>query len=107
VNKEWDNELANVAVRCVSSHVLEGSRPQYWMTDRRLVGHGDRCLAFIRDMRMEKDDNLLIPGAIRNLAVYHSRQGRLREAEELYELGLKDARMQLSHASSRSKCKTT
>jgi tetratricopeptide (TPR) repeat protein len=89
VNKEWDNELANLAIRCVSSHVLERSRPQYWVTDRRLVGHGDRCLALIRDMKMEKDDNLLIPEAIRNLAIYHSRQGRLREAEELYELGLK------------------
>jgi tetratricopeptide (TPR) repeat protein len=89
VNKEWDNELASLAICCVSSQVLERSSPQYWVTDRRLVGHGDRCLAFIRNMRMEKDDNLLIPEAARNLAVYYSRQGRLREAEELYELGLK------------------
>jgi tetratricopeptide (TPR) repeat protein len=88
VNEKWNNELANLAISCVSSHVLDQSRPEYWVTDQRLAGHSDRCLTFIRRTLMEKDDNTPTPEAVRDLAVYCSRQGRLGEAEELYGLGM-------------------
>jgi hypothetical protein len=89
VNERWDNRLANLAISCVSSHVPDQSRSQYWVTDRRLVGHSDRCLVLIRSKLTEKDDSIPMPTAMRNLGVHYRKQGRLREAEEMYNLGLK------------------
>jgi hypothetical protein len=94
MNERWDVRLANLAISCVSSHVPDQSRSQYWMTDRRLVAHSDRCLVLIRSKLTEMNDSIPMPTAMRNLGVHYRRQGRLKEAEEMYNIGLKRCGME-------------
>jgi tetratricopeptide (TPR) repeat protein len=88
VNERWDDELASLAMICTGLHVPDQSRSHYWVTDRRLVAHVTRCLDFIRRRRIGEHDNVLVPEAIMSLGVHCKRQGRLKEAEEMYKLGL-------------------
>lgn len=39
LNQEWDYEMAGVALGCVGSHVPDEDMSEFWVTQRRLVGH--------------------------------------------------------------------
>ena len=45
LNEERDNEMARLAMRCVGAHVPRNTEREYWVVQRRLMGHAGRCVA--------------------------------------------------------------
>ncbi|KAF9872076.1 hypothetical protein CkaCkLH20_10413 [Colletotrichum karsti] len=43
LNVEVDTEMAYQAIKCVSWHAPTDEEPEYWVLQRRLVRHADRC----------------------------------------------------------------
>jgi len=56
LNKEWDYNLAKVAVQSVALHTHEGQADRPWMTERRLLKHAARCSYIIlKDLLVDDD----------------------------------------------------
>jgi tetratricopeptide (TPR) repeat protein len=88
VNERWDDALAGLALRCVGLHVPDDSRPEYWVIQRRLLGHANRCQEFISVGFEERDGEESLTGATHNLGMLYADQGKLDKAEEMYERAL-------------------
>ncbi|KAF2705193.1 hypothetical protein K504DRAFT_388600, partial [Pleomassaria siparia CBS 279.74] len=76
VNQEWDGALADLAMKRVGNHIPYESTPRYWVTQRRLLRHVERCWGFC----------MLTLYIFNSLGVLYAKLGRLKEAEEIYEM---------------------
>ena len=88
VNERWDDALAGLALRCVGLHVPDNSRPEYWVIQRRLLGHANRCQEVISVGFEDRNGEGSLTEAIHNLGVLYADQGKLDKAEEMYERAL-------------------
>ncbi|KAK2752266.1 NB-ARC and TPR domain protein [Colletotrichum kahawae] len=85
LNTERNQALAWTAIRCVASRVPNQKQDQYWIVQRRLLQHADRCVK-IFDTGIDLEDNAWI---FYNLGILYKDQGRLKQAEAMYELALR------------------
>ncbi|RYO00078.1 hypothetical protein AA0121_g13436 [Alternaria tenuissima] len=88
VNERWDDALAGLALRCVGLHVPDNSRPEYWVIQRRLLGHANRCQEFISVGFEDCNGEGSLTEAIHNLGLLYADQGKLDKAEEMYQRAL-------------------
>jgi tetratricopeptide (TPR) repeat protein len=88
VNERWDDALAGLALRCVGLHVPGNSRPEYWVIQRRLLGHANRCQEVISVGFEDRNGEGSLTEAIHNLGVLYKDQGKLDKAEEMYQRAL-------------------
>lgn len=86
LNKEWDYNLAKVAVQSVALHTHEGQADRLWMTERRLLQHAARCSYIILKDLLVDDD---MDWAYFNFGVLYADQDKLAEAEQMYERALR------------------
>ena len=85
LNSEWDDDLAQLALRCVASEVPETNENGWWVLQRRLLQHVARHKQFITDGKM---DVKRMEWALHNLGDLYADQGRLAEAEAMYDWAL-------------------
>ncbi|KAK1948852.1 hypothetical protein LY78DRAFT_709072 [Colletotrichum sublineola] len=79
--------LAGIAIRCVASHIPSREQSKYWIIQRRLLQHADRCVNLLgTSIGFDLKDSAWIYHC---LGLLYSDQGRLKEAEAMYERALK------------------
>ncbi|RYP50015.1 hypothetical protein DL768_004370 [Monosporascus sp. mg162] len=84
LNQEWDQDLANLAVKCVASHIPGSGSAKWWLIQRRLLQHAARCHYLL----LNHITNDGLDWAFHNLGDLYKDQGKLKEAEEMYQLAL-------------------
>ncbi|CAF9940046.1 hypothetical protein IMSHALPRED_001733, partial [Imshaugia aleurites] len=78
-----------LASTIVGSAVPSQEEKEYWLTQQRLLGHADRCIRFLQ--RLDTPDETGYSGsnhAFHNLGLLPADQGKLAEAEKMYERAL-------------------
>ncbi|KAE9372964.1 HET-domain-containing protein [Stipitochalara longipes BDJ] len=86
LNQEWDYYLAKVAVKSIVLHVPEEQSIRPWPTQRRLLQHAGRCTYMILNGLVSEDG---MDWAYHNLGNLYADQGKLTEAEQMYERALR------------------
>ena len=86
LNEVLDIDMARLAMRCVGLHVPVHTEQGYWLVQRRLILHAARCRTMIVDRLsiVEGDEGILY-----RLGCLFSDQGRLSDAEAMYERALR------------------
>jgi tetratricopeptide (TPR) repeat protein len=85
LNQEWEAGMAGIAFKCVGSHVPNRAVRKSWVTQRRLIRHAARCWYFVSNGVVNEDGIAWVLGSLGNL---YSDQGKLNEAEKMYERAL-------------------
>jgi tetratricopeptide (TPR) repeat protein len=85
LNQEWDDDLAKLALKFVGSHVSGKESAKWWLTQRRLLQHAARCSHVVLN-GMVTDDGM--EWASHNLGLLYADQGKLDEAEKMYQRAL-------------------
>ncbi|KAM7210079.1 Tetratricopeptide repeat domain containing protein [Rhypophila decipiens] len=83
-------EVLRLAVMVVGLSVLSSTIKYYWIIQRRLLPHAERCswwMAEIHKARRSFDDTRAID-AMHTLGDLYTDQGRLTEAESMYQQAL-------------------
>jgi tetratricopeptide (TPR) repeat protein len=86
LNREWNYDLAKVAVKLVGPHVPEQEAARPWLTQRRLLQHAARCSHILLNGLVADDD---IAWVYHNLGKLYKYQGKLTKAEEMYQRALR------------------
>lgn len=86
LNDVRDNEMSKLAIICVALHVLRDIERRYWVVQRRLIQHADRCLRVVRDEPPIIETN---EWALYRLGIVYKVQGRLSDAEAMFERALR------------------
>ncbi|KAI0402570.1 kinesin light chain [Xylaria palmicola] len=84
LNREWSIDLARFAIMCIASHIPDQDSSHWWLTQRRLLRHAAKYSGTILH-RIIDDKANWIPCNLGNL---YSNQGKLKEAEEMYQRAL-------------------
>ncbi|KAH8652836.1 hypothetical protein BGZ61DRAFT_216299 [Ilyonectria robusta] len=84
LNREFDEDMVQTAIRCVASHIPGQDQREYWVKQRRLLAHADRCLETMRGAALEYEAAVAL-GLLGNL---YADQGRLQDAEAMYQRAL-------------------
>ncbi|KAF6787862.1 NB-ARC and TPR domain protein, partial [Colletotrichum sojae] len=84
LNTEISQKLGSIAMRSVASHVPSREERKYWVTQRRLLQHADRCVEIFEESADEEDDHW----GFHELGSLYSDQGRLKDAEAMYQRAL-------------------
>ncbi|KAJ5491643.1 Disease resistance protein [Penicillium diatomitis] len=84
LNQGFDKSMAWTAVQCVARRVPKHGEHEYWLVQRRLIAHADRCLKILRNQ--EVDDGAV--GSLCSLGLLYADQGRLLEAEAMFKQAL-------------------
>ncbi|KAJ6073234.1 hypothetical protein N7467_011319 [Penicillium canescens] len=84
LNEVVDRDMALTAIKCVVARVPNDSEPKFWLVQRRLIAHADRCLELLGDIDVENEAE-----GLHSLGLLYADQGRLQEAQEMYERALK------------------
>ncbi|KUJ15376.1 HET-domain-containing protein [Mollisia scopiformis] len=85
LNREWDYDLAKLAVKFVSSHVPGEQDFRPWLTQRRLLQHAIRC-SYMFSYNLVVDDQLV--DECHQLGLLYANQSKLVEAEQMYKRAL-------------------
>ncbi|KAH8660954.1 hypothetical protein BGZ60DRAFT_530945 [Tricladium varicosporioides] len=85
LNREWDYNLARLAIRFVGSHVPGEQATRPWLIRRRLLQHVARCSSIIVDGLVIDDDMAWI---CHNLGDFYFYQENSAEAEQMYRRAL-------------------
>jgi tetratricopeptide (TPR) repeat protein len=85
LNQEWDYDLARLALKFVGLHILGTERIEWWLIQRRLLQHAARCSYTVLN-HMVIDDGM--EWAFYHLARLYEDQGKLDEAEKMYQRAL-------------------
>ncbi|KXH54068.1 hypothetical protein CNYM01_13980 [Colletotrichum nymphaeae SA-01] len=80
LNTGVDEERSWTAMRCVASHVPSDEQEKYWMVQRRLLHHADRCMTRTLTQMAEGKNAWMFY----NLGVLYSDQDRIDKAEAMY-----------------------
>jgi tetratricopeptide (TPR) repeat protein len=86
LNEARNIEMAQLAMRCVARHVPMKTEREYWVRQRRLMQHADRCL------KMMMDEISIVEGKewiLHRLGYLYAGQGRLSDAEAMFERALR------------------
>jgi len=86
LNQEWNHDLAKVALNSVALHVPGQQANRPWLTQRRLLQHATRCSHIILN-GLVPDDGMA--GTYFSLGYLFNNQGKLVEAEQMYERALR------------------
>ncbi|KFY31766.1 hypothetical protein V493_00848 [Pseudogymnoascus sp. VKM F-4281 (FW-2241)] len=85
LNRTWDHGFARLAIKFIGSHVLEKKTDRPWLTQRRLLQHAMRCSYMVLNSLVPDDD---IAWECHNLGLLYADQGKLVEAEQMYQRAL-------------------
>jgi tetratricopeptide (TPR) repeat protein len=85
LNREWDCDLARLAVKFVEAHVFEKEDVQLWLIQRRLLPHVGRCLYMFSNSLVVVDE---LVDECYSLGLLYADQGKLIEAEQMYQWAL-------------------
>ncbi|KAJ5160437.1 Disease resistance protein [Penicillium canariense] len=81
LNQGLDKKMAWTAVECIAAHVPGEDKPEFWLMHRRLIAHADRSLETLRNIEVEDE----AAGVLHSLGRLYGNQGRLKEAEAMFE----------------------
>ncbi|KAH6627252.1 hypothetical protein B0J18DRAFT_366270 [Chaetomium sp. MPI-SDFR-AT-0129] len=84
LNDANERVLAVPAMECISLHERGEEIREYWVIERRLLPHADRC----RQLLDEVDDDESIPWISTALGKLYMDQARYKEAEAMYKRAL-------------------
>ncbi|KAL4787743.1 hypothetical protein BJX76DRAFT_354003 [Aspergillus varians] len=84
LNQDINREMALAAAECVAAHVPDQDQHGFWVIQRRLVAHADRCLETMKALEFGYEAT----NVRHSLGKLYTDQGRIIEAEELYEQAL-------------------
>ncbi|KAA6416359.1 MAG: Kinesin light chain [Lasallia pustulata] len=77
--------MAILALICVGLAVPTKDVPEYWVKERRLLPHADKCYESVYNtINLEFQDNRNALNAIHNLGSLYADQGKMAEAEAMY-----------------------
>uniref|UniRef100_A0ACC1R8X0 Uncharacterized protein n=1 Tax=Lecanicillium saksenae TaxID=468837 RepID=A0ACC1R8X0_9HYPO len=79
-----EQDLVALAIKCTSLHVPGKEVPEYWLIQRRLMLHADRCWQLLGEVASDKG-NIWISVILGSL---YADQGRFKEAEAMCERAL-------------------
>jgi tetratricopeptide (TPR) repeat protein len=98
LNDDWDDKLSTLALTCVASAVPSADTDKWWLLQRRLLPHAARHEESFISGRV---DITRIGWALHNLGLLYANQGKLAEAEKMYERALqgKEEALEASHTS--------
>jgi tetratricopeptide (TPR) repeat protein len=85
INKEWDEELAGLALSCVASMVPNKNTEEWWLTQSRLLRHVARCDSLVVNRSL---DTARMEWALHSLGNLYVDQNKLKKAEMMYERAL-------------------
>ncbi|KAF2677607.1 HET-domain-containing protein [Lentithecium fluviatile CBS 122367] len=85
LNREWDQELARLALTCVASEIPSTYVDKWWLLQQRLLQHVARHTHFIRNGTVGIKG---VEWALHSLGNLYSDQGKLAEAEAMYSRAL-------------------
>ena len=77
--------MAGIVLKCVGTHVPGKDASKFWVTQRRLVGHAARCWYLLLN-GLIRDEGL--EWALGSLVNLYADQGKLEEAEKMYQRAL-------------------
>ncbi|KAE9567465.1 hypothetical protein CGMCC3_g16384 [Colletotrichum fructicola] len=83
LNTGVDKERAWTAMRCVASHVPSTEQHEFWSIQRRLLRHADQCVK--TEVIDVGEEGIWM---FNNLGMFYWDQGRLKEAEAMYDRAL-------------------
>ena len=90
LNPKKNISMASLALTCVGWTVPSKSVPEYWTIQRRLLPHARKSLEFIQtDINNEYEDHENTLNAVWNLGNLYADQGKMKEAEDMYQRALK------------------
>ncbi|PQE10720.1 hypothetical protein CJF32_00009819 [Rutstroemia sp. NJR-2017a WRK4] len=87
LNQAWDHGFARLAIKFIGLHIPEEQTFRPWLTQRRLLRHALRCSYMILNGLAPDDD---IAWECHNLGLLYADQGKLVEAEQMYQRALQD-----------------
>jgi len=85
LNQEWDYHLASLAVKLVGAHVPGKKDIQPWVIQCRLLPHAARCSHMVLSSLVIEDG---LADDYHNLGNLYANQGKLVEAEQMYQRAL-------------------
>ncbi|CAD6445958.1 41b63c63-b057-49e5-92f2-0b6c0abeaaab [Sclerotinia trifoliorum] len=86
LNRKWDFDLAEIAIKFVGLHVPREQAIGSWLTQRRLLQHAARCSDIILNSLVTEHTSTL--DTIHCLGILYADQGKLIEAEQMFEQAL-------------------
>src|SRR5882762_8020148 len=94
LNQEWDSDLARLALKFVGSHVPKKESAKWWLTQRRLLPHAARCSHAVLNGIGIADG---MERELHRLGLLYADQGKLDEAEKMYQRALQGYEKARSH----------
>ncbi|KAN0084763.1 HET domain containing protein [Elaphomyces granulatus] len=85
LNQKWDYDLVKLALKFVGSHVPTEECAKWWLTQRRLLQHAARCSHAVLNCMVTGDG---MEWELHMLGVLYANQGKLDEAEKMYQRAL-------------------
>jgi hypothetical protein len=85
LNKEWDWEMARLALWCTASTIPKPNADNWWIIQRRLLQHAVRCVYLVMNNLVKTERSEWCFHSLGNL---YRDQGKLAEAEKMYERAL-------------------
>ncbi|KAL5371635.1 hypothetical protein DPSP01_014120 [Paraphaeosphaeria sporulosa] len=85
LNRDWNDDLVRLALTCVASEVPSKDVDKWWFLQQRLLKHAARHEQFITNGNM---DVQRIQWALHSLGDLYRNQGKLAEAEAMYDRAL-------------------
>jgi tetratricopeptide (TPR) repeat protein len=87
LNKEWDANMAALALECVSRHLPGDNQHNSVVIERRLMRHVGRSWEFIVDGRVDSSGR---EHYLHRFGDVFANQGQFNEAEKMYQRALQD-----------------
>ncbi|KAJ6125811.1 hypothetical protein N7471_010304 [Penicillium samsonianum] len=88
LNREWNSEMAKLAVTCVGQHVPSRKTPKYWAIQQRLIRHANRSFDIVKkEVEIWANDESMFE-QIESITKLYKDTSRLSKAEELLKLVL-------------------
>ncbi|KAF2727808.1 hypothetical protein EJ04DRAFT_397122, partial [Polyplosphaeria fusca] len=85
LNGDWDDSMAQLALTCVASKVPSTNIDKWWLLQQRLLQHVARHEKFVRNGKVDIQG---MEWALHSLGDFYANQGRLAEAEAMYDRAL-------------------
>ena len=87
LNQEWNYDLARVALISVASHIPDKQANRPWLIQRRLLQHAARCSHIVLNGLVTDNGRAW---AYHKLGLLYINQGKLTEAERMYNRALQE-----------------
>ncbi|KAA6412799.1 MAG: hypothetical protein FRX48_03791 [Lasallia pustulata] len=89
LNAERETSMAILALICVGLAVPTNDVPEYWVKERRLLPHADKCReSVINTINLGLQNNRNALNAVHKLGNLYADQGKMAEAEAMYRRAL-------------------